>query len=49
MRIRRKIEGIEGNLAGIVLAKFFACHRGFDRVSAGCRARDRVGPKGGRR
>jgi len=23
--------------------------RGFDRVSAGCRARERVGPKGGRR
>ena len=24
-------------------------HRGFDRVSTGCRVGDRVGPKGGRR
>ena len=28
---------------------FFQRHRGFDRVSGGCCARDRVGPKDGRR
>ena len=28
---------------------FFLRHRGFARVSAGCRARDQVGPKGSRR
>ena len=53
-----KIEEIEGrstasggcrNSATIALAVFFLRHRGFDRVSTGYRARDRVGPKGGRR
>ena len=60
MRIRHKIEGIEGNrplrtekFAEIKRRShwpsFFLRHRGFDRISAGCRARDRVGSKGGRR
>ncbi len=56
-----KIEGIEGNRplrvgeirrnpATIALAKFFYLrHRVLDRVSAGYRADDRVGPKGDRR
>ena len=56
-----KIEGIEENRplrvgeicqnqATIELAMFFCLrHRGFDRVSTGCRAGDRVGPEGGRR
>ena len=53
-RNRRKWTPMDGeirrNPATIALAKFFCLnHRGFDRVPAGCRARDRVGPKGGRR
>ena len=53
-----KTEGIEGhrflrggksrrNPTTIVLAKFFPqCHCGFDRVSAGCRARNQLVRKG---
>ena len=41
-----RVVGIRRNPATITLVKFFPLlHRGFDRVSTGCRARDRVGPK----
>ncbi len=41
---------IRRNPATIARAIFFSLrHRGLDRVSAGCRVRDRFGPKGGRR
>ena len=61
LRICHKIEGIEGNPplrvgkirrapATIALAKFFCLrHRGLDGVSTGCRASDRIVPKGDRR
>ena len=60
LQIHHKIEGNEGNrtLRAKKFAEirrqshwpsFCQRHRGFDRVPMGCRARDRVGPKGGRR
>ena len=42
-----RIEKIRRNPATTALAKLLCLrHRGFDRVSAGCHAGDRVGPKG---
>ena len=44
----RPLGKIRRNRATIALTKFFLRHRGFQRVSTGCRAPDRVDPKGGR-